>query len=66
MPPARPFGLNLAGTATRVLIEVWDAAPPPPGPREPGEDGTSDGVLLVAALSTRWNWYPTQDPRLRS
>ena len=22
-----------------------------------------DGVLLVAALSTRWDWYPTQDPR---
>jgi hypothetical protein len=51
--------VKLAGTATRVLIEVWDADPQPPGPREPGED---DGVLLVAALSTRWDWYPTQDP----
>ena len=43
-------------------IEVWDADPQPPGPGEPGEDDASDGVLLVAALSTRWDWYPTQDP----
>jgi hypothetical protein len=57
--------LNLAGNATRVLIEVRDADLRPPAPSEPGEpgaDGTGDGVLLIAALSTNWNWYPTQDP----
>jgi anti-sigma regulatory factor (Ser/Thr protein kinase) len=57
--PGQAVSVKLAGTATRVLIEVWDADPQPPGPREPGED---DEVLLVAALSTRWDWYPTQDP----
>ena len=61
--PGQTVSVNLAGDTTRVLIEVWDADPQPPGPREPGQDGTSDGVLLVAALSTRWDWYPTQDPR---
>jgi hypothetical protein len=64
--PGQTVSVNLAGTGTstgtRVLIEVWDADPRPPGPREPGEAGPSDGVLLVAALSARWDWYPTQDP----
>jgi hypothetical protein len=60
--PGQTVSVNLAGTATRVLIEVWDADPRPPRPGEPGEGGTSDGVLLVAALSARWDWYPTQDP----
>src|SRR5690348_9930424 len=64
--PGQTVSVNLAGTSTstgtRVLIEVWDADPRPPGPREPGEAGPSDGVLLVAALSARWDWYPTQDP----
>jgi anti-sigma regulatory factor (Ser/Thr protein kinase) len=66
--PGQTVALNLAGNATRVLIEVRDADPRPPAPSEPGEpgtdgtDGTDDGVLLIAALSTNWNWYPTQDP----
>ena len=46
--PGQTVSVNLAGTATRVLIEVWDADPQPPGPREPG--------------GTRLKWYPTQDP----
>jgi hypothetical protein len=64
--PGQTVSVNLAGTGTgtgtRVLIEVWDADPQPPGPRGPGEAGPGDGVLLVAALSSRWDWYPTQDP----
>jgi hypothetical protein len=52
----RVVSLHLSGNATRVLIEVHDADPQPPGP------GDRDGVLLVAALSTRWDWYPTEDP----
>lgn len=46
--------LHLSGNATQVLIEVHDAGPRPPEAR--------DGVLLVAALSSRWDWYPTEDP----
>jgi anti-sigma regulatory factor (Ser/Thr protein kinase) len=70
--PGQTVSLNLAGRATGVLIEVRDADPRPPGPGEPGpgepgpgepgEDGTSDGVLLIAALSARWDWYLTEDP----
>src|SRR6266567_1774697 len=60
--PGQTVSVNLAGAATRVLVEVWDADPQPPGPREPGGDGTGDGALPVAALITRLDWYPTQDP----
>ena len=61
--------LRLSGDNARVLIEVWDADPRPPAPRDLGEDGTPDlqeeggrGLFLVAALSTRWDWYLTQEP----
>lgn len=61
--------LRLSGDNTRVLIEVWDADPQPPAPKDLGEDGTPDlqeeggrGLFLVATLSTRWDWYPTQEP----
>lgn len=61
--------LRLSGGSKQALIEVWDADPRPPVPRVPGEDGTPDpeeeggrGLFLVAALSARWNWYPTREP----
>jgi anti-sigma regulatory factor (Ser/Thr protein kinase) len=63
------LGLRLSADHARVLIEVWDADPRPPAPNDLGEDGTPDleeegwrGLFLVAALSTRWNWYLTQEP----
>ena len=43
-------------TPPGVLIEVRDADPQPPQTRATNDDGASDGtdgVLLVAALSTR-------------
>src|SRR5260370_13289027 len=61
--------LRLSGDSARVLIEVWDADPRAPAPKDLGEHGTPDpqeeggrGVFLVAALSARWDWYPTQEP----
>jgi anti-sigma regulatory factor (Ser/Thr protein kinase) len=61
--------LRLSSDNERVLVEVWDADPQPPTPKDPGEDGTPDpqeeggrGLFLVAALSARWDWYLTQDP----
>jgi anti-sigma regulatory factor (Ser/Thr protein kinase) len=50
--------LRLSGDGTRVLIEVWDADPRPPAPKDLGENGAPDpqeeggrGLFLVAALS---------------
>lgn len=61
--------LRLSGDDARVLIEVWDADPRPPAPQDLGEGGTPDpqeeggrGLFLVAALSARWDWYPTREP----
>ena len=61
--------LRLSSDHARVLVEVWDADPQPPAPKAFGEDGTPDpqdeggrGLFLVAALSTRWDWYLTQEP----
>jgi anti-sigma regulatory factor (Ser/Thr protein kinase) len=61
-----PVRLRLSSHNARLLIEVWDADPQPPAPKDHGtpdalEEG-GRGLFLVAALSTRWNWYPTKDP----
>jgi anti-sigma regulatory factor (Ser/Thr protein kinase) len=61
--------LRLSSDNARLLIEVWDADPRPPLPKDLGSDGMPDleeeggrGLFLVAALSRRWNWYLTQEP----
>ncbi len=56
--PGQTVSVNLAGHTAGVLIEVRDADPRPPGPAEPSQGGT----LMIAALSTRWDWYPTEQP----
>jgi hypothetical protein len=63
--PGQTVSVNLAGNATRVLIEVRDSDPRPPGTKGTNDDRASEGtggVLLVTALSTRWNWYLTGEP----
>jgi len=61
--------LRVSSDGTRVLIEVWDADPRPPAATDRGQDGRPDpqgesgrGLLLVAALSARWDWYRTHEP----
>jgi len=63
--PGQTVSLSLAGHAAGVLIEVRDCDPQPPQTKGTNDDGASegtDGVLVVAALSTRWNWYLTEEP----
>jgi anti-sigma regulatory factor (Ser/Thr protein kinase) len=64
-----PVRLQVSRDSARVLIEVWDADPRPPALQDLSEDGMPDpqkeggrGLFLVAALSDRWDWYPTQEP----
>jgi len=62
--------LRLSSDSTGVLVEVCDADPQPPAPKDLTEYGTPDpqeeggrGLFLVATLSARWDWYLTQEPR---
>jgi len=62
-----PVRLDLSSDKERLLIEVWDADPRPPALTGLGDDGIpapadegGRGLFLVAALSHRWNWYPSQ------
>lgn len=63
-----PVWLRLSTNSIRLLIEVWDGntSPPSPGELEDGvpalEDEGGRGLFLVATLSGRWDWYPTQEP----
>ena len=61
--------LRLLSDNTRVRIEVWDADPRPPAPKDRTAAGIPDleaesgrGLFLVAALSDRWAWVTTQEP----
>jgi len=45
--------LRLSSDGSQILVEVWDADPwSPPA-----------ALFLVSALSARWDWYPTSEPR---
>jgi anti-sigma regulatory factor (Ser/Thr protein kinase) len=62
--------LRLSSDGAQVLIEVWDADPwPPPAARRAPESRldpeaeTGPELFLVAALSARWDWYLTSEPR---
>jgi len=61
--------LQLSSDGASILVEVWDADPEPPAPKDLTEDGRPDlqeeggrGLFLVAALSSRWDWYRTREP----
>ena len=61
--------LRLLNDNAQVRIEVWDADPRPPTPKDPAADGMPDleaesgrGLFLVGAFSDRWAWVTTQEP----
>jgi anti-sigma regulatory factor (Ser/Thr protein kinase) len=55
--------LWLRSDTLRVLILVWDASQQPPVRVNRGGDAESGrGLLLVEAISDRWDWYATQEP----
>jgi anti-sigma regulatory factor (Ser/Thr protein kinase) len=53
-----PVRLWLLADRARALILVWDASPRSPVPVQASPDAESGrGLLLVQALSQRWDWY---------
>jgi anti-sigma regulatory factor (Ser/Thr protein kinase) len=55
VPPVR---LWLLSDRQRVLVLIWDANPKPPMRMEVSEDAESGrGLVLVDAVSDKWDWY---------
>ena len=53
-----PIRLWLLSDRQRVLILVWDANPQPPVRMDVDEQAEGGrGLLLVEALSAKWDWY---------
>ncbi len=53
-----PVRLWLLADRARLLMLVWDASPLPPVRVSPdGDTENGRGLLLVEALSTRWDYY---------
>jgi anti-sigma regulatory factor (Ser/Thr protein kinase) len=56
--------VRMLGTATGLVIEVWDtspAAPTPTAPRSDAEEWEAEGgrgLHLVGTLAHRWGWRP--------
>jgi anti-sigma regulatory factor (Ser/Thr protein kinase) len=62
MVPSAPVRLWLLAAAGQALVAVWDACSRAPVLAEAGEDAESGrGLLLVDAMSRRWDWYFPQD-----
>jgi anti-sigma regulatory factor (Ser/Thr protein kinase) len=53
-----PVRLWLRADRTRILILVWDVSIQPPAPEDASDDAESGrGLLLVDAVSQKWDWY---------
>ena len=53
-----PVRLWLRADKTRVLILVWDASPRGPIRMNISDEAESGrGLLLVEAISDKWDWY---------
>jgi anti-sigma regulatory factor (Ser/Thr protein kinase) len=60
-----PVRFWLLSDGKRLSIVVWDACTAPPAQLDPAEDVEAGrGLMLVAALSARWGWYPAAWDRI--
>jgi anti-sigma regulatory factor (Ser/Thr protein kinase) len=58
MTRSHPIRLWMLSDKVRVVILVWDGNPHPPVRMDASEEAESGrGLVLVQALSDKWNWY---------
>ncbi len=58
-----PLRLWLLAGRAEILTVVWDAGTQPPVRMHAGQEAESGrGLMLVEALTDRWDWYPVQAP----
>ena len=56
---AETFHVRILLFQTSIVIEVWDADPAPPILQHgTSEEEGGRGLLIVAALSAKWDWFP--------
>lgn len=56
---AATFHVRMLLFEARIVIEVWDIDPAPPVPQHmTGEEEGGRGLLIVATLSAKWDWFP--------
>src|SRR5216684_4171031 len=61
-PVIPPIRLRLSSDRAVVLIELWDGNMQLPILTDANTNADGGrGLMLVDALSTRWNWYATQE-----
>jgi anti-sigma regulatory factor (Ser/Thr protein kinase) len=54
-----PVLLRLLSDRSEILIMVKDSSPQRPGRMNPADDAEGGrGLMLVEAVSKRWDWYP--------
>ena len=52
------FHVRLLLFEASIVIEVWDADPAPPVPQQgTGEEEGGRGLMIVAAVSAKWDWF---------
>jgi anti-sigma regulatory factor (Ser/Thr protein kinase) len=62
LPQPWPVRLWLLADTQQVLILVWDASEQEPVRADVGADIEGGrGLLLVDAMSSKWDWYSTKD-----
>ena len=58
----RPVRLWLSSDRSRLLIQVQDSNRYPPARTDAhGDDESGRGLLIVEAISTKWDWHPKED-----
>jgi anti-sigma regulatory factor (Ser/Thr protein kinase) len=53
-----PVRLRLLADGGQLIIEAWDHIPQVPRPRRPADtDDSGRGLIVIAAIATRWGFY---------
>jgi anti-sigma regulatory factor (Ser/Thr protein kinase) len=59
-----PVRVTLLGGLRTLLVAVWDASPETPAPADAADDDENGrGLLIVQALTAKWDWKKSPPQR---